>query len=80
MGIKEEKIKRRIEETMKDKLDLILDNQRIMMKALRGLSINDELRAREFVILTQLNPKEEPTVPEKTKKALSKVAKRGLRK
>ena len=62
---------------MKDKLDLILDNQRIMMRALRGLTIDSELMARENVILTQLNPTEEPSLTEQTDKSMNRVIKAG---
>ncbi len=64
---------------MKDKLDLILDNQRLIMRSLRGTFNHHELAARENVILIELNPKEEPPIQDKTKEAMDADASRSKR-
>ena len=55
-----------------EKIDFMLDNQRLIMKALRGSFNHDELKTRENLILIKLKPVEEQSLPEKTKDALEK--------
>lgn len=56
---------------MNEKLNLILENQRLIMKALRGSFNYDELKFAENKIFIELNPTQKQSLPNKTNEALS---------